>query len=660
MRTKPTFFAVLLLGACAWHLSAQPAFDSSGDGKLNGTYYFRQVIYDAQSEDATSLVGNISFDGNGNYTLSNATILDAASGSTTPQSFSATGTYTIAASGEGFINAFSPNVSRSDQIIGLVSPKGLFIGSSTENTEGYNDLFIAAPVGSTATNATLSGSYQVAYFDPTYPGDALLTFTADGSGNVGTVNATEWVEDIARGVSATTETPTQTLTGVTYSFSNGAAQFNFGGSNTNNLIGGTEILYITPDGNFIFGGSFNGFDMFVGVRNATSTPSSYQALYYQAGTDDDFNGYPENNGLDSYFGATNILSDNSIIADQRLNIGGSEDYVYYDTYTQNGNGSAADMYYTYWATQDGTIRIGYGTGPFLGINVAFQGPSFTPSGSVYLSPVGVVNAASNAPFTTFVSPGEFLTLYGTGLASTTDSASVPFPTNLDGVVVTINGAPAPIYFVSPNQVSVIVPYDTTPGSVAQIQLTNNSANSNTVTAFTGETSIGVFTNNPVGGDGIAAAERPDYSIVSESNPAQVGETIAVYVSGMGAVSNQPADGTAAPSSPLSDTDATPVVFLYDTVDSNYGQATVTYSGLAPGFAGLYQINFTIPSGLSTNDTILDIYSGSDSENLESILPVTTTTSSARPAGRSHRQPLVRRHRRKAVQRLLRGSKRTTS
>src|SRR5690348_7735033 len=174
MRTKPIYLAVLLLSACAWQAAAQPAFDSSGDGMLNGTYYFRQVLYDAQSGDSMSLVGNIDFDGQGNYTLSNATILDAASGSS-PQSFSASGTYSVAASGQVILTAFNPNVNTTDLIVGLVSPNGVFIGSSTENTEGYNDLFIATPIGSLPpTTATFSGSYQVAYYDPTYAGDAIL------------------------------------------------------------------------------------------------------------------------------------------------------------------------------------------------------------------------------------------------------------------------------------------------------------------------------------------------------------------------------------------------------------------------------------------------------------------------------------------------------
>ncbi|MGP0071571.1 MAG: IPT/TIG domain-containing protein [Bryobacteraceae bacterium] len=642
MKTKTTLLAVLFLGACAGQLSAQ-SFDSSGDGMLSGAYYFRQVIYLENSNDSMSLTGTITFDGKGNYTLSTATLLDQANGSITPQPFSGSGTYSIAASGEGFLTAVNTPDFPNDLIIGLVSPNGVFIGSSTENTNQYNDLFIAAPAGS-PTVSTLSGSYQVAYFDPTYPGDGLLSFSADGGGNAGTVNLTEYL-------GSDTTTTTGSISGVTYSFSNGVGQINLGPSNTNNLVSGTEQLFTTPDGKFFFGGNYNGFDIFVGVQNATSNPSNVAALYYQAGINIDESS--NNNGLDSYFGATNILpasagssQGNNIIADERDNslafYGGSSDYTYYDFYTVNGDGSASDSYYSYWASQDGTIRVGYGPGPELGINVAFQAPS--PSGpGVYISPIGFQNAASNAPFTTFVSPGEFLTLYGSGLAPTTVSTSVPFSTNVSGVQVMIGGTAAPIYFVSPNEIDVVVPYEVTPGSVAQIQVINNGANSNVVTQFIGETSVGVFTNNPENGIGYAAALRPDGSIISEANPAPVGETEAVYLAGMGTTSNQPADGAAAPSSPLADTNSVPSIALFDSA-GNAQPATVTFSGLAPGFAGLYQIDFTIPSGLVNGDTELDVFSGVDSESVEALLPITGGTSAARANVRTKRHHLQRRRR----------------
>lgn len=655
MKTKTTFL-VLLLGACALQSYAQPAFDSSGDSQLNGTYYFRQVLYFVSDDagdlgEAMNVQGTITFNGSGSYTIS-ASLLDSAAASyPMPQTFTGSGTYSISASGEGYISSVNPDFT-GDRIIGLVShvtssSPGIFIGSSTETGNGYNDLFIATPIGSTpATNATLNGTYSVAYFDATYPGDALFNMTANGSGNIGTVNVT--------GYAATTSDPTastastENLTGVTYSFSNGAAQLNFGGS-TKNLIGGTDLLYISPDGNFIFGGNYNGFDMFVGVRAATSNPSNYTGLYYQAGLDLGLGSLSSGYSLlDSYFGSMQLFSQN-IVGDQRVNslleYGGSSDFTYYDSYTLNGNGTSSDSTFgqDYVSSADGSIRIGYGLGPYLGINIALEAPSFSGPG-VYLSPVGVVNAASSAPFTAFLSPGEFLTLYGSGLASTTSSATIPFPNNLSGVQVLINQVAAPIYYVSPTQISVIVPYITTPQTVAQIQVINNGANSNVVTNFTGETSAGIFTNNPVGGIGYAAAERPDGSVISDSNPALVGETEALYLAGMGAVSPSVSDGTAAPSTTLAYTSAQPQIYLYDSA-GNTAQATVTFSGLAPGFAGLYQINFTVPTGLAAGDASIEVYSGSDSDTLEALFPLSSTTASDRATPSGNQRPHLKPHQR---------------
>jgi uncharacterized protein (TIGR03437 family) len=640
---------------------------------LNGTYYVRQVIYLIQNSqapggsvgEAVNMQGTMTFDGNGNYTFNNGSYLDANVG-TVVTGVTNTGTYAISASGMGYISAVLGNieVDSSDQIVGLVS-HGIFIGSSTENAEGYNDLFIAAPIGSTeATNATLKGSYQVAYMDPTIPEDAIFTMNADGAGGIGTVNVNGYLGNDGGS--------SQTLTGVTYAFANGAAQLNFGGTASNTtFFTGTELLYISPDGNFIFGGSFLGYDMFVGVRAASSNPTNSNGLYYQLGLDLDVSQVASGGDeyLDTYYGSIDALAcsiinpcpsgaTGNIIGHQRVTVpvvGPPYDYSYYDSYTLGGNGSSTDVDFdqTYWSTADGSIRIGYGEGPYLSLNVALQAPSFSGPG-VYLNPTGMLNAASSSPFTAHLSPGEFLTLYGSGLAAGTQAASVPFPTNLGGVQVMINDIPAPIYFVSPGQISVVVPYLTTQ-AIAQIQVINNAKDSNIVTQFVGQTSAGVFTN-PVGGIGYAAALHPDYSVVSPDSPAQIGETVAVYLAGMGAVSPTVADGSAAPSSPLSYTSATPTVNLYDSSNPSIGEtATVSYSGLAPGFAGLYQINFTVPSGLVTSPATLEIVGfGSsgypDSDTVEALLPFTTTAADAAPAARPklakprtrlHHHPLAR-------------------
>jgi uncharacterized protein (TIGR03437 family) len=638
MKTKTTLL-VLLLGAGAWQAWAQPtAFESSGDYLLNGTYYMRQVVYFASQgllDQSINVQGTIIFSGSGTYTFSGSVLNTTVSN--TPLASAANGTYAISASGEGYISPLY-DVFQNDQIIGLVS-QGIFIGGVVAGSNGFSELFIAAPVGSAAaTNATLTGDYTVAYIDPTFlpsssalqGGEAFFNMTADGNGNIGTINASTYV-------GTNTAASSQGLSGVTYAFANGGAELKFGGTpNSSTLIAGTQLLYISPDGNFIFGGSYSGYDMFVGVRAATSPPSNYAGLYYQAGLELDET--TSNSGytlLDSYYGSFRAfsgtilghqaLSTTSLFNYRNLNAlsiyGGSNDFTYLDSYKLNNDGSSDDTAFSqhYVSSKDGLIRIGYGTGPLLSLNVALQAPALSGSG-VYLNPVGVVNAASSAPFTAQVSPGEFLSLYGTGLAPTTDTASVPFPKTLSGVRVLIDGVAAPIYYVSPTQISVIVPYGTNTQTTAGIQVINNGVNSNLVTSQTGSTSVGVFTNDPVGGTGYAAALHPDYSVISESSPAKIGETVAVYLAGMGAVFLPVSDGVAAPSNPLSITTATPVVFLLDT-SGNYLQAKVTFSGLAPGYAGLYQINFTIPAGLVSGKTSLEII-GPDSDTFEALLPVT--------------------------------------
>jgi hypothetical protein len=77
-----------------------------------------------------------------------------------------------------------------------------------------------------------------------------------------------------------------------------------------------------------------------------------------------------------------------------------------------------------------------------------------------------------------------------------------------------------------------------------------------------------------------------------------------------------------------------------------------YSGLAPGFAGLYQIDITIPSGVASGPTALEILGGAnsnlgpDSDTLESGLQVGTSSSDAKPALRaeSGKRPFIHHHR----------------
>lgn len=89
----------------------------------------------------------------------------------------------------------------------------------------------------------------------------------------------------------------------------------------------------------------------------------------------------------------------------------------------------------------------------------------------------------------------------------------------------------------------------------------------------------------------------DYSLVTPESPAVDGEVVLLYATGLGPVSNTPGDGTPAPDAPLEVTKTPPQVWID-------GQAaSVLWSGLAPGFVGLYQINVQVPMGIHGINTV---------------------------------------------------------
>ncbi len=620
----------MLTTAAAWQASAQ-TWDTSGNSLLKGTYYFREVFYlvgyqDGSLQEASALYGSITFSGTGTYT-SQVSLYDSNSGL---QNGTLSGTYSIAASGYGFL---SNPLSSGDFIYGLVNQGGIFVGSTTETGSGFNDMFVAAPLASPAPGVgAFKGPYTIAGIDlsggsPASTISYLLQMNPDGVSGLGSVTGTAFI-----GQGGSTKFP-QSITGAKYIASGGAMVATFPNSTTN-AVTGQEYFYISPDGNFIFGGSPIGFDMIVGVR--TGSGPSFGGLYYQAGLDQDESQLLSADfaNLDSYYGSFSA-NNNAIVGHQRLFsvfTGNAIDYTYNDSYSALSNNAYSTPAMSYVVGQSG-IRIGAGIGPYLGINVSLPEPNFTGSG-VYLNPAGIVNAASSAPFTAGISPGELLTLYGTNLAdSLVIAPGIPFQTTLGSVQVMINGTAAPIYYVSPTQVSVIVPYGIN-ASIAQVQVITDGNPSNTVTTFTNLTSAGVFTVPP-GGLGYGAVLHQDGSLVSSSNPAQSGETVSVYLTGLGAVSPAITDGAAGPSDTLSKTT--------NTIGAYVGgiSSTVTYSGLAPQLAGLYQVNVTIPSGLTAGDNDLDI-AGPDSYTSEVLISIGsgTAASSAAPvsAAKTRRPP----------------------
>jgi uncharacterized protein (TIGR03437 family) len=667
--------ALFCCAASAWPLAAQTAFDTSGNGMLNGTYYFRHVLYAiSSSEDEEGIIGDISeaialygqitFDGNGNYSISGtAQISDSGVGEPTALSCYEAGTvcttgsavaglYAISASGFGYL----VNPITGDNIYGLVGANGVFAGSSTQNTSGYSDLLIAAPLASPQpSNSTFQGSYTVTGFlpggSPLNSADVFFQMSADGNGNLGTVNVNGYY-----GGGGTT-TLGQSNSNVKYSFSNGAGVVTFPTSSTANFFSGTEYLYFSPDGSFFFGGSptfqnqvpnTTGWDMIIGVRNGSGT-QNFGGLYYEAGIDEDFSQLTSSGGyinFDGYYGSLNATSGGTILADDSVDgiFSGIVGNSYTDSFTPPITGTYTDTTtsFQYAVGDGGTVRIGEGIWPYLGITVALQAPTFTPTTSVYINPTGIVNAASFSPFTAGISDGEFVTVFGNNLApsscapcvvSTADfDVNNAYPTTFQGVQVLINGVVnAPIYFVSPGQIAFIVPA-ATPLPLASIQVINNSGASNVVDAVVNTTTPGIYTD-PANGIGYArVVDVTNGQLLNASTPAQPGDTIEVFATGLGTAYPPVADGAAPPTSTLSKTTHT------ITADVGGATAAVGFSGLAPTLAGLYQVNVTIPSTLTAGVYTLDL-SGPDSYNSEALIAIGTATAADRqPAASGRRHP----------------------
>jgi uncharacterized protein (TIGR03437 family) len=229
-----------------------------------------------------------------------------------------------------------------------------------------------------------------------------------------------------------------------------------------------------------------------------------------------------------------------------------------------------------------------------------------------------------AAFGSTIAPGSYVSLFGTGLLdpdSGTGSPDATFtqsrlPLTYGGVTVSFDSAscdsaavsvPGYVYYVSQAQVNVYAPWELKDCPSAQMKVTlSESIPSNVLTvpvsnyvpAFLMYNSGSVYIADAV--DGVNC---PAPYIIGTSCPATRGALVQFYVNGLGPVSNQPASGSPALSSPLSQT-TTPAV-----VTIGGQQATVQFAGLAPGFVGLYQVNAYIPTGISTGNQPITIAIG---------------------------------------------------
>ncbi|GEM_PF-4615678 len=214
---------------------------------------------------------------------------------------------------------------------------------------------------------------------------------------------------------------------------------------------------------------------------------------------------------------------------------------------------------------------------------------------------GVVGGAN---FLAVVTAAGITSVFGTNFTTVNLGAStLPLPTTLGGVTIHVNAIPAPLFFVSPTQINFLMPYEVLGLSQATITATTSAGDSLSQTISLQSVAPGIFAVNAAGQGAVLISQTgqlaaPTGSIPGLSTrPVQRGEFVTIYCTGLGAVTNPPATGAPAPNSPLSNTTATPTV----TIGGVAG--TPTFSGLSPGFVGLYQINVAVPSGAPSGSAV---------------------------------------------------------
>jgi uncharacterized protein (TIGR03437 family) len=224
----------------------------------------------------------------------------------------------------------------------------------------------------------------------------------------------------------------------------------------------------------------------------------------------------------------------------------------------------------------------------------------TTIGAPAFTGTGIVNAApmiSRVP----LGVGSIATMFGLNLASQTAKAqSFPLPVTLGGASVTINGVAAPLFYASPLQINFFVPYELAGQTAATILVSTSTGVAEVGGVPITPASPGLFLTDAAGD---AAVIHQNGQPVSAASPAAGGEIVEIFATGLGPVSNQPADNAAAPTNPLA-MDQTPPVVTIGGVS-----AKVLFSGLAPGFAGLNQIDVVVPAGLPSGPTTLTIAVG---------------------------------------------------
>ncbi len=227
---------------------------------------------------------------------------------------------------------------------------------------------------------------------------------------------------------------------------------------------------------------------------------------------------------------------------------------------------------------------------------------------------------------TTVAPGSYIEIFGTGLSNVTAvngtawnpnatlttlatdpviASGAVLPLQIAFVTVSFDvpsagiSVPGHLLYVSPGQINVQVPWELQGQSSVQMKVTlDGDLIGNVVTVPLAHAAPAFFQYS-----GTAIGTDLSGNLLTTANPATRGQIIMLYANGLGPVNNQPASGNPPGASPLPSTPNLAVVTIG-------GQnAQVLYSGLAPSFPGLYQLNVVVPAGISAGSQPITVSIG---------------------------------------------------
>ena len=217
--------------------------------------------------------------------------------------------------------------------------------------------------------------------------------------------------------------------------------------------------------------------------------------------------------------------------------------------------------------------------------------------------VGVLNSASY-DYAGVISPGSLVSIFGANMADSppVTASTLPLQTQEANARVLLDGQPVPLLYASGIQINAQIPFTINGDMTHSLSVMHGqSSSSQPQTVTVAAVAPAIYTTNAQGFGQAAvigvAADGAGF-LADMNHPVAVGEAIEIFCSGLGTVTPAVAAGVPAPASPLSRLTRSNLVVTINNV-----QANVLFAGLAPGFAGLYQVNAVIPEGVKGGDAV---------------------------------------------------------